>query len=511
MSTAVGPGIAVPLRRRAAFAAWIYDLHPTYRLIARWAIIAIATFFAFRASLSSLAATSRAESLGAYVWTVPAAAILVAIGVARRHRTELPIHDRQTDVIVGVMGFVLAVLLQGVLMPRYALYFNLLRLDLVAMWLYVVCCCTVLFGLRPVMRFAWVWGFLLLVFPLPYHLVVASLGGGNFAAGSAALVIAGAGTGIAVGRTIRRGFWGSVFAWIVGFAVLILIDSTFTDAPLQVYQQVPALAAMAVVGLAMFAAARRGMPKQVLERKIEPLAAKQVWSAIPMVVGVAVVLATMPLPTDTTTAAITRTSPGPLAPGHPLVTPPNWSTSASQDFRDVNRLYGTKAVLVRQTMVADTGSFRWDKQSRPRTLVVDSLISERPFSFGVYPGRVLYGLTGARFSALRPVNLGMGVTGQLASVVDDKLLVTWNALQFAWGDAESAERVTIFAVDDHRPDAPFPTPSTDLTSTLRTLLTLLFRGNAVLDERTPTFKDADLLTGFGRALVAAQWPSTGAS
>ena len=143
--------------------------------------------------------------------------------------------------------------------------------------------------------------------------------------------------------------------------------------------------------------------------------------------------------------------------------------------------------------------------------MVDSLISERPFFFGVYPGRVLYGLTGARFSALRPVNLGMGaITGQLASVVDDKLLITWNALQFAWGDAELAERVTIFAVDDHRPDAPFPDavdrPDVDAAD----LLTLLFRGNAVLDERTPTFKDADLLTGFGRALVAAQWPSTGA-
>ena len=468
----------------------------------------VATFFAFRASWFSLAETSRGQSLGAYVWTVPAAAILVAIGVARRHRTELPIHDRQTDIIVGVMGFVLVILLLGVLVPRYAIYFNLLRLDLLAAWLFVLCCSIVLFGLRPVLRYAWVWGFLLLAFPLPYQLTVVALGGGNFAAGSATLAIAGIGTGIALGYPTRRALWGSLSAWLVGFTVLIACDRIVPNAPIQVFQQVPALTAMTGVGLAMFVASCRGKPMQVLNRKIEPLAAKQVWSAIPMIVGVAIVLAALPLPTDRTSATIASASPERLSPGMPLVAPPGWSTQGRQNFRDVHRLYGGQAILVRQMMVADTGSVRYDKLSRPRTLVVDSLISKRPFSFLVYPGRVLYGLTGARFSTTRPVDLGMGITGQLTSVVDDKLLVTWNSLQFCWGDSKMAQRITIFAVDDHRADAHFPTPTTDLSSSLGTLLTLLFRGNAVLDQRSPTFKDADLLTSFGQALVKAQWKQT---
>jgi hypothetical protein len=46
-------------------------------------------------------------------------------------------------------------------------------------------------------------------------------------------------------------------------------------------------------------------------------------------------------------------------------------------------------------------------------------------------------------------------------------------------------------------------------STLRTLFTLLFRGNAVLDQQTPTFKDEELLTEFGRRLVAAQFTPSG--
>jgi hypothetical protein len=82
--------------------------------------------------------------------------------------------------------------------------------------------------------------------------------------------------------------------------------------------------------------------------------------------------------------------------------------------------------------------------------------------------------------------------------------VTWNSVQFAWGNDDIAQRVTIFAVDNHDPGAPFPEPSADLTSTVRTLITLLFRGNAVLEARESSFKDADLLTEFGRALVTAQ-------
>ena len=136
---------------------WLHRLHPVYRLILRWGYIAVLTVFAFHASLRSVVETTRSGGLGGYVWVVPVAAILAAIGVARRKRTELPIHDRQTDVIVGTMGLVLALLLHGVLLQRYALYFNLLRLDLVAMWTFVLSASVALFGLRPVIRFAWVW------------------------------------------------------------------------------------------------------------------------------------------------------------------------------------------------------------------------------------------------------------------------------------------------------------------------------------------------------------------
>lgn len=496
--------VEAPEGRRSVLQRY-YDLPPAYRLIIRWTFIAVLTGVAFHSSILSLVEVARNGSIGSFVWTVPAAAILVAVAIARRKRTELPIHDRQTDVIVGLMGLGLALMVQGVLLPRYELYFHLLRLDLFAMWLFVSCSAVLLFGLRPVMRFAWVWVMvLLIILTLPYYLVVITLGGGKVAAGTAALLIAGLGAGIAGGPSYKRGALASLAAWVVGFTVLAVIDVFFTDAPVLVYQEVPALTALCVVGLAMFFIARRGQPIRVLDRKVEPLAAKQVWSAVPLVTTAAVALSLFTLPTSPIATIFSRPSPYPLANGMPLVAPPGWSTSGAITRIPVNRLYGADAELVRQRMTADVGSPRWDKFGRPRTVVVDSTVSDEAFALVMYPARVLYGLTSARISKVRDVDLGNGVIGNLISVVDDQLLVTWNAMQFAWEDGDLAQRVTMFAVDNHEPEAPFPEPTQNLLPTVRTLITLLLRGNDVLGQGTPTFKDAELLSQFGRALVAAQ-------
>src|SRR5438874_128560 len=85
--------------------------HPAYSLIARWVLISVLTGIAFHRSFYSIGLTAHRGGLGGFAWTVPTVAILVAIGVSRRHRTELPIHDRQIDIIVGTMGLGLALLI----------------------------------------------------------------------------------------------------------------------------------------------------------------------------------------------------------------------------------------------------------------------------------------------------------------------------------------------------------------------------------------------------------------
>jgi hypothetical protein len=485
-------------------AAWYYGLNPTYRVLLRWGLIDVVTVIAFHASLVSLVQMTRAGGLGGYVWTLPVAGLLVTLSVSRWNRTELPIHDRQTDVIVGTMGLVMALLIHGVLLGRYAMYFHLLRLDLVAIWMFVLSSCIVLFGLRPVTRFAAVWVMMLLVFPLPYYLAVAALGGGKVAAGAGTLIISAVGTGIALGRTFRRGLIGSVTSWIVGAMVLTGMAVFVPDAPLLAYQQIPAVATICVVGGGFYWLARRGMPKRLLDRKVEPLAARQVWAGVPAVLVGGIALAFVHLPAAVGVAHITTDSPGVLHQGQPLIVPPGWHTTSEQTYEWMHRLYGPGADLIRQEMTADTGNPQWDKQGRPRTVMVDNITSARPFSFDVMPARTLYDVAASRVSAPRLVNLGSGVTGQMVSVVDDKLLVSWNALQFAWGDRRIAQRVNLFVVDNHEPGAPFPKPSGGLLPTLGTFLTILLRGNAADTDRAPTFKDADVLTKFGRALVAAQ-------
>ncbi|MGE2726867.1 hypothetical protein [Mycolicibacterium pulveris] len=506
MSTATADPPASPVQ---SLLSWWYALHPMYRLAVRWAFIVACTAVAFHDSIASVIRVTRNEGVGGYVWVVPASAVLVAIGVARRRRTELPIHDRQTDIIVGTMGLVLAVLVQSVLVPRFALYFHLLRLDLVAMWLFVLSSSIVLFGLRPVIRFGWVWALMFMVFSLPYYLSVVFFGGGKFAAGASTLIIAAIGTGIGVGRTFKRGFIGSVAAWGVGFTVLIVIGLFFNSAPVWVYQQVPGLTAISAVAVVMYFQARRGVPKRVLDRKVEPLAAGQVWSAVPLVMAVTVVLTFFPLPGDATSSRLSPVAPGRPVVGQPLAAPPGWTSTGYENFDWVHRFYGGGSVLTRQRMTATTGDPRFDKFARPRTLVVDNIVSEHPFAFEIYPMRVLYELAEARISPLQDVELGFGVKGILYSVIDDKLLITWNGLTFGWRDSNVGQRITVFAVDNHEPDALFPTPSDSMASTLRTLLTMLFRGNAVLSEDAPRFKDGELLTEFGRALVATQFRAAG--
>ena len=495
-----------PLPTEAA-ASWHDPVaHPWVRLVARWIFIAALTSFAFHRSIVSLYETTRAGGTNGYVWTLPLLGILAAQGVSRRHRTELPIHDRQTDVIVGAMGLGFALMLHGVLLQRYALYFNLLRLDLLAMWAFVISASIVLFGLRPVSRFWEVWLLMLAVFTLPYQLVTLLLGGNRVSAGATNLLIASAATAISVGRTWPRSVVGGLSAVGVGVLVLALMALFTPDAPFFGFQMIPSLTATCLVGLSMFVIARRGAPMRILDRKVEPLAAKQVWASVPLVVIVAVLLAMVPLPG---TGSPPPARIGQLGHAAQVKPPPGWHSTSEQKYKWVTRLYGRSAVLVRQHMVADVGNPKWDKLSHTRTLVVDSVTTVRPFTLSVYPAKVLYRAAHTRMSMPRRVDLGFGVTGEIVSVIEEEQLVTWNILQWTWQGPDSAQRVLVFAVDDHEDDAPFPEPTGGGAATLNTLFTVLFRGNAAVADRDPSFKDADLLATFGRAVVEAEMTASG--
>ncbi len=470
------------------------------RLTVRWLFLAVATAFAFRESLESLYESTVGGSLNGYLWLMPLAAVVALIGIARRDRREIPIHDRQTDVIVGGLYLGFALMLQGILLQRYSQYFHLLRVDLAAMWFFVAGSSMLLFGLRPVVRFAWVWVVPLMGFPLGYQLTVILFGGNRPSAGMASLAVAAAATAVSVGRTRSRALIGAVVALLVGLITLAAMATFVPDAPLFAFQTVPAALAMVLAGMSLYFYARRGRVKRVLGRRLEPMATRQAWAGIAVVAVVAAALSLMSLPPPASNPVLMAG----MTFGRPLAAPAGWHETAESDYPWVRRLYGRDADLFRQRFVADAGNPAWDKFARPRTVIVDSTSTWRPISLQVYPSMVLYDESASRISDPKFIDLGSGVTGSMVTVVDDKAFLTYNLLTWTWRSEGSAQRIVIASVDNHEDDAVFPEPSGGLPATLRTMFAIFFRGNQATWNSDPVFKDVEMLTEFGRGLVQAQ-------
>ena len=61
--------------------------------------------------------------------------------------------------------------------------------------------------------------------------------------------------------------------------------------------------------------------------------------------------------------------------------------------------------------------------------------------------------------------------------------------------------VSLLSVDDHEPDVVFPQPQVTTVSNLGILATILLRGNLVVEDLEPSFKDRDLLVGLAGGLI----------
>lgn len=475
------------------------------RLVLRWLFLVAVTVFAFHKTLASLLESTIEGSLNGFVWMVPFATLFAAIGVARRDRIELPIHDRQTDVIVGGLGLGLAVMLQAILLQRYSLYFHLLRIDLAALWFFVTAGTVMLFGLRPVIRFGWTFMVMLCMLPLFYQLAVIFFGGNRSSAGVATVGIAAFATAVSVGRSWTRAILGAAVAALVGAVALLMIMVFAPNAPLFVYQTVPAMLAMVTGGLALYFYSRRGLQKRFLERTIEPMASRQVWVGLSVVLVAGVGISMVDLPPQNQP----HTHVDSMVLGPPLAAPAGWTLVEQRDFPWVRRIYGRDADLIRQRFVADAGNPRWDKLSRPRTVIVDTTTTYRPFALEAYPATVMYDQASARISDPLPIDLGHGIDGSLITIIDDKRLLTYNVLSWVWRNEGAAQRVMVATVDNHDDSKVFPDPNGGLLPTLRTMFSVFFRGNQAIWDSDPAYKDLDLLSSFGRALVDAQLERAG--
>ena len=153
--------------------------------------------------------------------------------------------------------------------------------------------------------------------------------------------------------------------------------------------------------------------------------------------------------------------------------PAGWHSIGIHRYHWVTRFFGPGATLERHDIQADHPSPGWDELGRPREVVIDTLTVTQSVALEVYPPTVLYELASIpRISDPQPVRITPQLTANLYSIVDDQLLLTWTALTWTWRTPTATQRITMIAVDNHEPGAPFPAPANALISNLNTLATI---------------------------------------
>lgn len=463
---------------------------------ARWGTLLVVTVVAFHATLERIVDEVRSGAGNGFMLILPLFAAFAAWGLTRRRRDELPIHDRQSDWITGTAVLVVAFAVRALLTPRYGDQYLIMHLDVLALWVFLLGGCILLFGLRGTFRYWPVWLVLLLGSPLMVRLVVSAAGGYLFASGAVLTVLAAVCIGIACGRTLQRGLAAAGATIALGWTVGAVLP--WFPVPAITVEIVPPVLAAAVVG-AVFLELSRTAPTQ---DRTNPVSARAALGAVAVLLPAALVVAVLPLPG--------RSGPGladgPPATGNPgIVVPAGWRETAVVDYDWQQRFYGRTATLRRQMLRATEPDPAWDELSRPRSAAVQTLTVENPALFEVFPLESSFDLSRARKGSTRAVDLGHGVEAEYFTVVDDDLLLTWSILSFIWTRGSEAQRIAVLTVDNHEHNAVFPDPEPNMASNLGRLLTVFLRGGGAVADTGSEDKDMDLLSTLGRAIVEAQW------
>lgn len=476
-------------------------MRPTTVLIARWALILACALVAYAPALARTFDDIDANGLVGYLFVKPLLALAAAIGIARRRRDKVRVYDREVDAIVGGIALGFAVAISTFLVHRYAESFLLLRVDLVGFWMFIFGASCLLFGLRAAGAYWPVWLMLMLLAPAPYRIMVTAFGG-TWAASAAVLVLdASIAVGIAVGRTKRRGFAGFALTLVVG--LVMAFGLLYADAPGEVVQLVPPLAAGALVSLSFVAIAHLRTPDAPPLLAQRPSVVVGPRASIIALVAVSAIFFLLPRP-DVVTHLDPVAGPATSTADAGQVIPAGWTEDSVTHYPWVNRYFGRGATLTRQQITTNEVVPAWDSKGRKRTVMIDTVRTLEPSTLIVNPIYTMYDVVADRRSPVLLVDLGHGITGSMGTVVDDDLLLTWTGLTFDWYRDGAYERVTLISVDDHEPGAVFPQLDLSLVGRLSISVTILLRGSEAATDLRSQYKDRDMLTTLGTSLVDAQ-------
>lgn len=429
--------------------------------VARWTLLLALAAVGFRETWSRIPEEWSSGAGSGLFLAIPVGGALTAVTIRLQQRPSLPIHDRQSDKITGTIVLAIALMIQWMVLPRYANTYVLLHLDVLAAWTFLLGGCVFLFGLRSTGRYWPAWLFILIASPGVLRLLTFPLGGGPVTTFAVSVAVVLAGPAAVAGpdllrRVARTGGGG-----------------------------------------------RRERPGVRPRATATVVSSREAWRSVPLLVAVALVLGLAPLPQSLDE----RLAVGPPdSAGAAQVVPSDWQETGTVDYPWAERMFGQTATLHRQTIRSTDPRADWDPLLRPRVAVVQTLTAPKSGVLDVFPLEMTYDLSAARVSPPTPVDLGHSVTGRFRTVIDDEKLLTWSLLSFVWHrSANRAQRVSILTVDDHEYDAEFPETVTGTSSTISRLVALLLRGSGSVTDTSPQAKDLDMLTELGTDLVEAQW------
>jgi exosortase/archaeosortase family protein len=139
---------------------------------ARIALVLVATTLAYPVTLESLWKQLGLDTPLAYLSLVPIVALVLAGARVLSNRSELAIHDRYLDFIIGVPLLVTALLIVVVLPVTLSTFFWTWRLDILSLPLFAAGAVALVFGVRALWRVRFALAFLFLAWPLPYGFVL---------------------------------------------------------------------------------------------------------------------------------------------------------------------------------------------------------------------------------------------------------------------------------------------------------------------------------------------------
>lgn len=490
-------------------------------LWARRGFLAVLVFLGY-GMVVARSLTDVSAGSASYVLTVALMVLAGVAGVRMQRRAVLPIHDREVDWIIGLLAMLMAVSVDALLVPRLVEWLYLLRLDVLALVLFMFGAVTLLLGSRAALRYGPVWVSLALV-NAPVSLVVTLLTGGGWAGASYATVFGITVTVFLVSSArVRTRLATTAASAVVGVVLTAAVVGPVADHNLvgtlpAAVNQVIALLPGVVGGLAatrVIAVLRRRRGTAPAVPGETPVIAAR----LALVPVAAVVLALVLVPTPAyPSPVINQVPPTPPVRGGGEKVPEGWAEIGRESYPWVENYFGAGSTLTRQALQATTVVGEWDVQGRTREVMVDSLTTTGSFRTRIFGDESLYTTVGGRRSEMRQVDLGHGVVGSMYTVLDDEKYLTYTKLRVYWDlpdgvGEEGVEGFSVIAVDDHRPGAQFPVLTRNLGGLATRVVEVLLRGGTVTEDPTATFNDSndgDVVVTVGRSIVDGRWAQTG--